>query len=114
MKLATARTLGELSERKRGQAVVLRDPRISTNDRMGQRTFSVDVDCSMLKRIIEEEFERICEPFLSSRRGRKKNGTPSSIRLKQLAAYRLRKRFIAKGKNFNSYAKLEFEIRDQL
>jgi hypothetical protein len=69
VKLAIARTLGELSERKRGHAVVLRDPRKSKNNRMGQRTFSVDVDCSMPKRVIEKEFGRICEPFLSSRRG---------------------------------------------
>lgn len=110
VKLAIARTLGELSERKRGQAVVLRDPRESKNNRMGQRTFSVDVDCSMPKRAIEEEFGRICGPFLSSRRGRKKKGTPNSIRLKQLAAYRLQNRFIGKGKKFPSFASFEIEI----
>ena len=111
VKRGIAKKLDYLYGRNTEKAVTVFDGHGPAEKTIRDKVFTVSVDCSKSKKMIEEEFGKICEPFLSSRRGRKNKGTPPSIRLKQLAAHRLRNRFIGKGKTFPSYARLVIEIQ---
>ena len=110
VKRGVGRILDSLSGRDPGKAVTIFDAHDTAEKKMGKKVFTVSVDCSKSRKLIEKEFGKICEPFLSSRRGRKNKYISPITRLKQLAAYRLRNRFIGKGKTFPSYARLVIEI----
>ena len=110
VKRGIAEKLDYLYGRNTGKAVTVFDGHGPAEKTIRDKVFTVNVDCSKSKKMIEEEFGKICEPFLSSRRGRKNKYISPITRLKQLAAYRLRNRFIGKGKTFPSYARLAIEI----
>jgi len=111
VKRGIAEKLDYLYGRNTGKAVTVFDGHGPAEKTIRDKVFTVNVDCSKSKKTIEEEFGKICEPFLSSRRGRKNKYIYPITRLEQLAAHRLGNRFIGKGKSFPSYARIVIEIQ---